>query len=115
LSKADDPFAALAHPTRREILERLRDHPGLSAGEIAAGFPSVSRPAISRHLAVLRRARLVRSRSRGRECHYALDARPLADIYERYLRAFAPIWDESLGNLKRVVESGGPDTNFVVH
>ncbi len=109
MSKASDPFAALAHPTRREILERLRDHPGMSAGEIAAGFPSVSRPAISRHLSVLRRANLVGSRTSGRECHYAVDARPLADIYERYLRAFAPIWDQSLPNLKHMVEAGLPE------
>jgi DNA-binding transcriptional ArsR family regulator len=51
-------FHAIADPTRRRILDRLRTG-GLAAGDLAAGF-RMSRPAVSKHLGVLRRARLVR-------------------------------------------------------
>ena len=105
MSKRKDAFAALADPTRRAILELLRDEPGLAAGEIAARFPRVSRPAISKHLGVLRRARLVRAREVGREWRYTADARPLAEIYQAWLESFAPLMEESLVNLKARVEN----------
>ncbi len=50
MSKADAAYAALADPTRRAILELLRDEPGANAGQIAARFPQISRPAVSKHL-----------------------------------------------------------------
>jgi DNA-binding transcriptional ArsR family regulator len=106
LSKRRDAFAALADPTRRSILELLRDQTTLTAGEIAAHYPHISRAAVSKHLGVLRRARLVRARERGREWHYRLDPRPLAEIYRVWLERFAPLWDESLERLKRRVEDG---------
>ena len=104
MSRHRDAFAAIADPTRRSILDLLREKPGLPAGEIAAQFPQVSRAAISKHLGVLRRARLVRSRARGRERHYALDPRPLGELYQDWLSSFAPYWEESLRRLKRQVE-----------
>jgi DNA-binding transcriptional ArsR family regulator len=104
LSRRRDAFAALADPTRRAILELLREEPGISAGRIAAHFPGMSRAAVSKHLGVLRKAALVRARERGREWHYTLDPRPLAEIYEEWLIGFAPLWDESLRRLKRRVE-----------
>jgi DNA-binding transcriptional ArsR family regulator len=91
---------------RRAILDVLREQPGLSAGEIAARFPEVSRPAVSKHLGVLRSARLVRARARGREVLYTLDARPLEEVYREWLERFAPLWEESLAKLKRQVEEG---------
>ena len=69
---------ALADPTRREILRMLRDQP-LNAGEIAGAF-SVSRPAISRHLRVLREAALVSDESIGRERAYRLTLGALAEL-----------------------------------
>jgi DNA-binding transcriptional ArsR family regulator len=102
-----DAFAAIADPTRRSILEMLRDEPALSAGQIAAHYPKVSRAAVSKHLGVLRRAKLVRCRHRGRENHYSLEAQRFAEI-QRWLESFAPIWEQSLANLKRQVE-GDPD------
>lgn len=108
MSRRRDPFAALADPTRRAILELLRDHDSLTAGSIASRFPKVSRPAVSKHLAVLRRAHLVRARERGREWHYSLDAEPLGEIYRAWLIAFAPHWKQSLERLKRQVEEA-PD------
>ena len=109
MSKPSDPFAALAHPSRREILTRLRERPGLTTGEIAAGFPAVTRPAISRHLAILRRSHLVRARRHGRERHYSVDPAPLQHVYASYLQAFEPLWESSLANLKRVAEGPRAD------
>ncbi len=103
-SKARNPFGAIADPTRRSILDLLRDQKTLTAGEIAAQFPRFSRAAVSKHLRVLRQARLVRARERGRERHYSLDVTPLAEIYEDWLRSFAPYWEESLKQLKEQVE-----------
>ena len=66
---------ALADPIRRDILRMLRTRPA-NAGAIAGEF-SVSRPAVSRHLRVLREAGLVRDQLRGREREYRLDLAPL--------------------------------------
>ena len=101
-SKAD-PFAALADPTRRSLLETLRDQPDQSAGQLASRFPRVSRAAVSKHLGVLRRARLVRAHHRGRERHYALQADRIA-LLQEWLKSFAPMMEESLARLKRQVE-----------
>ena len=106
MSRRKDAFAALADPTRRSILDLLRQRPTLTAGEIAARFPHISRAAVSKHLRVLRLARLVKARERGREWHYSLDPRPLADLYREWLSSFAPYWEESLTRLKRQVEQG---------
>ena len=104
MSKRRDAFAALADPTRRAILDLLRDEPGLKAGEIAGRFPRISRAAVSKHLGVLRNARLVRAREVGREWHYTLDPAPLAEIYQAWLASFAPLWEQSLERLKRQAE-----------
>ena len=114
MSKADPrgtdaAYAALADPTRRAILELLRDEPGANAGQIAASFPRISRPAVSKHLRVLRDARLVTAEEQGREWKYQVDPQPLADIYFGWLQSFAPMWDESLRRLKRQVEERPDD------
>ncbi|MDO8614633.1 MAG: metalloregulator ArsR/SmtB family transcription factor [Dehalococcoidia bacterium] len=107
MPKRRDAFAALADPTRRAILDLLRTRGSLTAGRIAAQFPGLSRAAVSKHLGVLRRARLVRARELGREWHYTLDSRPLADVYYDWLSSFAPHWEESLKRLKQQAE--GPE------
>lgn len=100
----DRVFAALADPTRRGILDLLREHEHMTAGQIASRFPSISRPAVSKHLGVLRDARLVHAEERGRENHYTLDARPLGEIQREFLDRFAPHWETSLRRLKREAE-----------
>lgn len=70
--------AAIADPVRREILLLLSDAP-LSAGQIAGRFP-VSRPAVSRHLRVLREAGLVRDTAEGRRRVYTLVTEPLDEL-----------------------------------
>jgi DNA-binding transcriptional ArsR family regulator len=74
----DEVAAAIADPVRRRILEALRDGP-ITAGRIAAEFP-ISRPAISRHLRVLRESGLVRDSVVGRERHYELDLAALGEL-----------------------------------
>ena len=104
MSKRKDPFAALADPTRRAILDLLREQPTLTAGAIAARFPKMTRAAVSQHLKVLRRAHLVRARQKGRERHYRLEPGPLAEIQRDWFARFEPLWDESLQALKRRAE-----------
>ena len=73
-----DLFAAVSDPARREILSALA-RGDLSAGEVAALFP-ISRPAVSRHLRVLREAGLVRDELVGRRRVYRLDVDGLAPV-----------------------------------
>ena len=99
-----DPFHAVADPTRRAILDRLRqgDAP---ATELAAGF-AMSRPAVSRHLRVLRRARLVRERPGGRDRRqriYQLTPGPLREV-ARWAERYQELWGHNLASLKRHLE-----------
>ncbi|MFG3048522.1 metalloregulator ArsR/SmtB family transcription factor [Streptomyces sp. NPDC048241] len=81
-------FRALADPTRRQILEDLRDGE-LAAGEIAARF-AISAPSISRHLGVLKGAGLVTERREGNRILYALAQDRLATSIGRFLSAVCP-------------------------
>ena len=74
----DEVAGAIADPVRREILLMLRDEP-LSAGQIAGRF-AISRPAVSRHLRVLREAGLVRDTAVGRRRLYELVTAPLDEL-----------------------------------
>ena len=101
----DAAARALAEPTRRAILELVRDEE-LTVGRIADHFP-VSRPAISRHLRVLKQAGLVGELSRGRENIYRLDARALAEL-DRWRNDIARYWGQRLGALKALAEELDP-------
>ena len=90
-------FAALADPTRRRVLALLAEREQ-GAGEIAAAF-TVSRPAVSRHLRVLREAGLVRSRRDAQRRVYALEPTPLAEV-DRWLETYRPFWSERLDALE---------------
>jgi len=103
-----DVFAAIADPTRREILDLLRAD-SLRAGDIAERFPGMSRPAVSKHLRVLRTARLCRVRASGRERRYELDPRTLADV-DSWLGRYRAVWSSKLDSLKAYVEHGRPAT-----
>lgn len=102
----DSLFEALAAPTRRAVLERLREGPA-SVAEIAAGLP-VSRPAVSQHLDVLKRAGLVASRRDGVRNIYSID-RAGVEALRTYCDA---LWDDVLAAFKRSLEGdseGGND------
>ena len=95
-----DVFAALANPVRREILVQLREGP-VAVTELAQNF-DIGRPAVSEHLQVLRRARLVREEPRGRERYYHLDPRPLGDV-EAWLGGFTKYWKKRMAALETVL------------
>ena len=96
-----DVFSAVADPTRRAILDRLR-RGSAPAMEIAAGF-RISRPAVSKHLRVLREARLVTERREGRNRVYQLVPGPLQDI-DAWIESYRGLWARNLANLKRHLE-----------
>ena len=94
-------FHAVADPTRRAVLDLLR-RGSQSAGHIARAFP-VSRPAISKHLRLLRRAHLVQERKEGRHRFYQLTPEPLKAV-DHWLESYRVFWSMSLANLKAFVE-----------
>ena len=95
-------FHALADPTRRAVLDLLRAG-SLPAGAIAGQFP-VSRPAVSKHLRVLRRARLVQEHRDGRLRVYRLNPQPLQTV-DSWLERYRSFWEANLSSLKNFVES----------
>jgi DNA-binding transcriptional ArsR family regulator len=95
-------FRAVADPTRREILDMLLGGER-TVGEIAERF-AVSRPAVSKHLRVLRGARLVRARREGRQRLCAVDAQPLRAI-DAWLDGYRRAWQSRLARLKRHAEA----------
>jgi DNA-binding transcriptional ArsR family regulator len=99
---AEATFQALADPTRRAVLDLLR-RGSQPAGEIAQAFP-VSRPAISKHLKLLRRAHLVREHREGRHRVYQLNPEPLRAV-DTWLDQYRNFWNASLSNLKSFVEA----------
>jgi DNA-binding transcriptional ArsR family regulator len=94
-------FRAIADPTRRAILDRLRAGPA-NVNALAQDFEQ-SRPAISKHLRVLRAAALVTEMKVGRERIYSLDPRPLAQV-AGWLEGYRLFWQTSLTQLKRYLE-----------
>ncbi|MBA3365809.1 MAG: winged helix-turn-helix transcriptional regulator [Actinobacteria bacterium] len=88
---------ALADPTRRRIVELLAEHER-DAGDIASHF-AVSRPAVSRHLRVLRQNGLVRSRGDAQRRIYSLDPRPLAEL-DAWLAEYRAFWTNRLDALE---------------
>lgn len=95
-------FAALADPSRRAVLDLLRQG-SLPAGKIAQTFP-ISRPAISRHLRLLRRAQLVREQREGRHRFYRLNPGPLKMV-DSWLEQYRSFWETNLTGLKTYVET----------
>jgi len=98
-------WRALADPTRRRILDLLRERPR-TTGEIARHF-TISRIAVMRHLEVLTSAGLVTSRKRGRERWHYLNAVPLQRVHERWSDPLASHFARGLLRLKDRVEAGG--------
>jgi DNA-binding transcriptional ArsR family regulator len=93
-----EALSALADPTRRTVFETLRRGPR-SVGDLAGGLP-VSRPAVSQHLRVLKRAGLVREQRVGTRNFYSVDGDGLAELRD-YFEGF---WDEALAAFKDAAE-----------
>jgi DNA-binding transcriptional ArsR family regulator len=90
-------YAAIADPTRRTILLLLAKGGEKNVSELQEPF-SISQPAVSKHLRILRDAGLVRSRQEGRRMFYAIEARKLQQVYD-WVAQFEKYWDESLDRL----------------
>lgn len=98
MAELDRVFSALADPTRRAILASLRRTE--APVHVLAGDFAMSRPAVSKHLAVLRNAGLVKEKRRGRENYYALERIALEEA-RAWLTGF---WREKLSALKQMAE-----------
>jgi DNA-binding transcriptional ArsR family regulator len=98
----DRTFAALSDPTRRALVTRLAQQPGLSVSELAQPFP-VSLPAIMKHLDVLSGAGLVARTKTGRTVACRLEAEPMRDAFE-WLNRYERFWSDRLDRLAAFLE-----------
>lgn len=100
----DKVFAALAHTTRREILDYVRADPGMTVGKLAAKF-DVSRIAVMNHLNVLSDAGLILSRKEGRSRRLYMNAMPIQEIYERWTDDYSAHWLDRMSLIKAAAEA----------
>ena len=96
-------FHALAHQTRRRILDLVRDKPGQTVGALAKGF-DVSRIAIMNHMKVLEEAGLLISQKDGRSRRLYLNAMPIQAIHERWIAGVSAHWADRLSFIKHAAE-----------
>jgi DNA-binding transcriptional ArsR family regulator len=98
---ADNVFRALADPTRRAIFERLsRD--GEQTVHALTDRSGVSQPAVSKHLTVLKRAKLVRHRREGRENHYSAHPQALAPLVD-WMSVYGAFWRDRFDQLENLL------------
>ncbi|MBZ5664679.1 MAG: helix-turn-helix domain-containing protein [Acidobacteriia bacterium] len=100
----DPVWKALSDPTRRAILDFLRDRPRTTT-EIVETFPHLSRFGVMKHLEVLRQARLVQTREAGRQRVNSLNVVPIRQIYERWVGPFQELWSGDLLRIKELAEN----------
>ena len=84
----DHVFKALAHPRRRELLDRLKDAPQ-TTGMLCEAFPDIDRCTVMLHLKVLEEAELVVAKREGRERWNHLNALPIKHIHDRWISQYA--------------------------
>jgi len=101
-TRSTSAFGAIADPTRRAILDLLRAGE-LTAGELADNFP-MSRPAVSKHMRVLRHAGLIRERREAQSRFYTLDAQRLGEV-DAWLAPYRVFWAARLQDLRQFVEA----------
>ena len=105
----DQVWKALSDPTRRTILDVLRDRPRTTT-EIVERFSQLSRFGVMKHLEVLRQAQLVSTRESGRQRVNSLNVVPIRQIYERWVGPFQELWSGELLGIRDMAEtesSGG--------
>lgn len=101
LDSIDTIFAALANPTRRELLRLLRDEGKQSVQHLADHF-AMQRPSISEHLKVLREVGLVSEQKQGRHRYYHLQGAPLQAIHH-WLAPYEQFWQDRMTNLETLL------------
>jgi DNA-binding transcriptional ArsR family regulator len=100
----DRVFKALADPTRRELLDRLRADNGQTLNALCEKL-AMSRQAVTKHLAVLEEASLVVTIKRGREKLHYLNPVPIHEIYDRWIGKYEKTRLAALADLKRALEA----------
>ena len=99
----DPVWKALSDPTRRAILDLLRDRPRTTTG-IVESFPHLTRFGVMKHLEVLRQSQLVHTRDAGRQRVNSLNVVPIRQIYERWVGPFQELWSDELLQIKEIAE-----------
>jgi DNA-binding transcriptional ArsR family regulator len=99
----DAVFRALADPSRRRLLDRLRTHNGQSLGELTAGL-RMTRQAASKHLTILEKANLVSVQWNGREKLHFLNPVPIHQIADRWISKYERRPLDALADLKKSLE-----------
>ena len=99
----DAVFRALADPSRRELLDRLRADNGQTLGQLCERL-DMTRQAVSKHLAILEDANLVATVKRGREKLHYLNPVPIHEIGERWIGKFERGRLEALSDMKKALE-----------
>ena len=99
----DTIFQALAHQSRREMLDHVRLSPGMKVGDLASVF-DVSRIAVMKHLAVLEEANLIVSQKDGRTRRLYFNAVPIQMIYDRWSDEYSSYWSNKVTSLKYAAE-----------
>jgi DNA-binding transcriptional ArsR family regulator len=99
---ADNVFRALADPTRRGIFEEMTRR-GEQTVHALTRYAGVSQPAVSKHLTVLKRAKLVRHRREGRETHYSARPQALAPLVD-WMSQYGAFWRDRFDQLENLLE-----------
>jgi len=100
--EANPVFRALADPTRRALFEEL-SRAGEQTVHALTRYAGVSQPAVSKHLTVLKRAKLVRHRREGRETHYEAQPEALGPMVD-WLRDYGAFWRKRFDQLENLLE-----------
>jgi DNA-binding transcriptional ArsR family regulator len=103
----DAVWKALADPTRRAILDVLREGPKTTTAIVEA-FPRLTRFGVMKHLDVLREAGLVNTREEGRQRINSLNAVPIRKIYERWMSRYSEFWSDHLLRIQEDVQANRP-------
>jgi DNA-binding transcriptional ArsR family regulator len=99
----DAVWKALADPTRRAILDLLREGP-LQTTAIVEAFPHLTRFGVMKHIDVLREAGLIQTREEGRQRINSLNSVPIRQIYERWLNRYSEFWSDQLLRIQEDAE-----------
>lgn len=102
----DELFRALVDPTRRAIYERLACE-GEQTVRALTDFAGVSQPAVSKHLALLKAAKLVCCQPVGREVRYRADPRGLGPLVD-WMAQYGAFWNDHLDRLESLLERMDP-------
>jgi len=96
-------FQALAHESRRHMLDIVREQPGINVGALARDF-DVSRIAVMKHLGILEQAGLLISEKDGRTRRLYFNAVPIQMIHERWTDEYSAYWSSNLTRIKHLAE-----------